>query len=80
WDCISFLDDATVEIIRSFGGLKAIALSHPHYYSAMAQWGRIFDCPVLVHEADRQWVVEPDPCLEFWSGEARELLPAVTLH
>ncbi|EFJ14062.1 hypothetical protein SELMODRAFT_423986 [Selaginella moellendorffii] len=33
WDCISFLDDATVAIIKSLGGLRAIAISHPYYYS-----------------------------------------------
>ena len=60
WDCVSFLDHATTEIVRAFGGIQAIALSHPHFYGAMASWGRTFDCPVLVHEADRNWVVEPD--------------------
>jgi glyoxylase-like metal-dependent hydrolase (beta-lactamase superfamily II) len=80
WDCLSFLDDATVQIIRGLGGIRAIAVSHPHFYSAMASWGRAFDCPVLAHEADRQWLVEPDPHVEFWSGEAREVLPGVTLH
>jgi hypothetical protein len=64
WDCISFLDSATIEIIRSFGGIKAIAISHPHFYSAMATWGRAFDCPLLVHKADKQWVVEPDACID----------------
>lgn len=80
WDCISFLDAATVEIIRALGGIKAVAISHPHFYSAMAEWGRTFDCPVLVHEADRQWVAEPDPCLQFWSGETRQILPGLSLH
>ena len=80
WDCISFLDSATTEIVRAFGGIKAIALSHPHFYGAMASWGRMFDCPVLVHEADRNWVVEPDVCIEFWKGETRDILPGVTLH
>jgi glyoxylase-like metal-dependent hydrolase (beta-lactamase superfamily II) len=80
WDCISFLDSATVEIIRSFGGIKAIAISHPHFYSAMVSWGRTFDCPVLLHEADRQWIVDPDQRIELWTGETRDILPGVTLH
>jgi glyoxylase-like metal-dependent hydrolase (beta-lactamase superfamily II) len=80
WDCVSFLDKATIEIVKAFGGIKAVAVSHPHFYSAMASWGRAFDCPVFVHEADRNWVVDPDPCLEFWKGDTRELLPGVTLH
>ena len=24
------------------GGLKAIAISHPHYYSSMVEWSRAF--------------------------------------
>jgi glyoxylase-like metal-dependent hydrolase (beta-lactamase superfamily II) len=80
WDCLSFLDDATVEIIRALGGIKAVAVSHPHFYSAMATWGRMFDCPVFVHDADRQWLVEPDPCVQFWTGETFDILPDITLH
>jgi glyoxylase-like metal-dependent hydrolase (beta-lactamase superfamily II) len=80
WDCLSLLDDATIEIIRALGGLEAIAISHPHFYSAMATWGRTFDCPVFVHEADQQWLVEPDPRIEFWPGETREILPGAALH
>src|SRR3990172_206965 len=30
WDCVSLLDDATLEAIRSRGGIAAIAVSHPH--------------------------------------------------
>jgi glyoxylase-like metal-dependent hydrolase (beta-lactamase superfamily II) len=42
--------------------------------------GGAFDCPVLVHEADRQWIVDPDDCIETWKGDTRELLPGITLH
>jgi glyoxylase-like metal-dependent hydrolase (beta-lactamase superfamily II) len=80
WDCISLLDDATIEIVRALGGLKAVAISHPHFYTAMAKWGRMFNCPVLVHSADQQWVVEPDPGIEFWTDETKDILPGVTLH
>jgi hypothetical protein len=80
WDCIALLDDATAAIIRGFGGLKAIAISHPHYYATMAEWGRRFGVPVLLHEADRRHVMRDDPCLEFWGGDLRPVLPEVTLH
>src|SRR5438067_4082223 len=80
WDCVSFLDAATIEIIGSFGGIKAVAISHPHFYSAMAPWGRAFDCPVLADEADRQWVVDPDPCIHHWRGDRRDVFPGITLH
>jgi glyoxylase-like metal-dependent hydrolase (beta-lactamase superfamily II) len=80
WDCLSLLDGATIEIIRALGGIKAVAVSHPHFYSAIATWGRTFDCPVFVHEADRQWLAEPDPGIRFWAGETQDILPGVTLH
>ena len=34
----------------------------------------------LVHDADRQWITDPDPCVETWTGDRRELLPGLTLH
>ena len=57
WDCIPLLDDATVDIVRALGGLAAIAVSHPHYYSNMVDWAHAFGCPIHVHEDDRRWVV-----------------------
>ncbi len=35
WDCMSLLDDETVAEIEKLGGLTAIAISHPHYYSTV---------------------------------------------
>jgi glyoxylase-like metal-dependent hydrolase (beta-lactamase superfamily II) len=80
WDCISFLDSATIEIIQLLGGLKAIAISHPHFYSAISTWGRTFECPVLVHSADERWVVDADRWVELWTGDTRDILPGITLH
>ena len=79
WDCISLLDDATTEIIRALGGLRAIAISHPHYYTTMVEWGRTFDVPVLVHGGDREWVVRKDPVVKFWDGDSYDVLPGVRL-
>ena len=70
WDCVSLLDEDTVAAV---GSLNAIAISHPHYYSSMVEWAHAFDCPVLVHSDDREWVMRPDPRVEFWSGETYEL-------
>ena len=79
WDCISFIDDATVEIVRALGGIAAIAISHPHYYSSMIEWSQAFHAPIYLHTADRRWVMRPDPTVQFWDGETRELAPGVTL-
>jgi hypothetical protein len=79
WDCISLIDDPTVAAVRALGGVSAIAISHPHYYSAMVEWSRAFDAPVYLHAADRQWVMRPDPALVFWEGETRPLGAGLTL-
>lgn len=73
WDCISLVDDATVDLIRALGGIAAVAISHPHYYTTMAEWAQAFDCPVWLHEADRAWVMRPDSRLRFWSGDVQAL-------
>ncbi len=80
WDCITLLDDATVEIIGALGGLTAVAISHPHFHASMVRWGRAFGCPVLVHARDREWVPEADPCLDFWDEDSREVVPGVDIH
>jgi hypothetical protein len=79
WDCISLLDDATVAVIKGLGGLKAIAISHPHFYTTMVDWSRAFDCPVHLHAADRKGVMRPDQAIKFWEGDTLALLPGVTL-
>jgi hypothetical protein len=80
WDCISFIDDATIEIVRALGGIASIAISHPHYYASMVEWSHAFDkAPIWLHAADRQWVMRPDPVVQFWTGETKEIAPGVTL-
>ena len=80
WDCVTLLDDATIEIVEALGGLVAVAISHPHFHSAMVRWGRAFDCPVLVHARDREWVPEADPSIALWDGDSHEVVPGVDLH
>jgi glyoxylase-like metal-dependent hydrolase (beta-lactamase superfamily II) len=79
WDCIPYLDPGLVERVAAEGGLAAIAISHPHYYSAMVEWADAFGCPIHLHEAERKWVMRPDPSIRFWSGEQLELAAGVTL-
>ena len=79
WDCVSLLDDATAAEVEGRGGLSAIAISHPHYYSSMVEWAHRFECPVLLHEADREWIMRPDPAIELWDGERRDLGHGLTL-
>jgi glyoxylase-like metal-dependent hydrolase (beta-lactamase superfamily II) len=60
WDCISLLDQETIDFIKSRGGLKAIAISHPHFYSSHLQWAREFECPVYLAREDEEWVNRVD--------------------
>ena len=74
WDCISLLDDVTAEQIAKLGGLAAIAISHPHYYTSMVEWSAAFGgVPVYLHEDDKRWVMRPHQCIRFWDGETLDL-------
>ena len=80
WDCIALLDEATVTLLQSLGGLRGIAISHPHYYTTVVEWSRAFDeAPIYLHAADRAWVMRPDGAIQFWSGEENEIAPGITL-
>jgi hypothetical protein len=80
WDCLSLLDKAVVEAITALGGISAIAISHPHYYSSMVEWSRAFGgVPIYLHAADREWVMRPDKTIVFWEGETRALGEGQTL-
>jgi len=79
WDCVTLLDDATVKDIEQRGGLKAIAISHPHFYTTMVEWANRFNAPIYLHEADRKWVMRPDERITFWSGDIHPLMDNLTL-
>jgi hypothetical protein len=53
WDCIANLDPATKALVTALGGISAIAISHPHYYTTMQEWAAAFDAPVYLHASDR---------------------------
>ncbi len=80
WDCITYLDDTTLDQVKNLGGLQAIALSHPHYYSAQVAWAEALDVPIFLHEDDKQWVVRPSDHIRFWFGEQLQLSEGLTLH
>jgi hypothetical protein len=80
WDCVTLLDDQTFERVKALGGIRAIAISHPHYYSAMVEWSHAFSgAPIYLHKADRQWVMRDDPSLHLWEGATRSLWDGMTL-
>jgi hypothetical protein len=80
WDCVGLVDDPTVSRIKELGGIAEIAISHPHYYTSMVEWSRAFGgAPIHIHEAERPWVMRPDPCVGYWKGESQKLLGSLPL-
>ena len=80
WDCISLIDSHTVALIEALGGIHAIAISHPHYYTSMVEWSRAFGgIPIYLHEDDREWVQRSDTSVTFWRGDTYPLEPGLTL-
>ncbi|WP_426422638.1 MBL fold metallo-hydrolase [Bradyrhizobium genosp. A] len=70
WDCIPLATSEAIAHVRSLGGLTAIAISHPHYYGALADWSEAFGgVPVYLHADDRQWVTRPHPAIVHWTGD-----------
>lgn len=79
WDCITLFDDDTAALLERRGGLSGIAISHPHFYSAMIEWARHFDCPVHLHADDAEWIMRADPHIDLWHGERLDLGDGLTL-
>jgi hypothetical protein len=80
WDCIPLATDDAVAHVRSLGGLKAIAVSHPHYYGAVADWSEAFgNAPVYLHGDDRVFVTRPHPAIVPWTADGLELSDDLTL-
>jgi hypothetical protein len=79
WDLIALLDEATRARIAGMGGLSAIAISHPHYYTTNRVWAEAFDAPVWLHADDARWVQRPHPRLRHWRGGAMALGSGLTL-
>lgn len=80
WDGISLVNPLIHELINGIGGLTAIAISHPHFYTSMVEWSHAFgDIPVYIHDADRDWVMRSDPILRFWNRDICQIAPGVTL-
>jgi len=80
WDCASVLTEAAVAEVRRRGGLTAMAISHPHYYSTMLEWSAAFGgVPIYLHADDRQWVMRTGPEIVHWSGATMALNDEMTL-
>jgi hypothetical protein len=81
WDCVSLIDEGTIEAVKKLGGISSLAISHPHLVGSMIEWSHAFGgVPIYVHQDHRPWIQRPDPVIQFWEGEAWELSEGLTLH
>ncbi|MBA8792831.1 hypothetical protein FHX74_000425 [Friedmanniella endophytica] len=78
WDCTPYLDDDTVAAVEAHGGIAAIAVSHPHFFSTISDWSAAFDAPVWVHASDARWLGRRSG-VRTWDGESAGVLPGRTL-
>ena len=79
WDCIALLDNKTIAEINEHGGIRAIAISHPHYYTTMVEWADRFDARIFLHAGDREWVMRKSPRIQLWEGTTLPLWDDLTL-
>ncbi|RDI69129.1 MBL fold metallo-hydrolase [Nocardia pseudobrasiliensis] len=80
WDLVGYVDDAVVRRIREIGEVVAIVPSHPHHFGVQVEWSRALGgVPVMVSEADLEWVARPDPVIRTWAGKL-DVLPGVTVR
>lgn len=80
WDSLALLDKDTKLKIESLGGVRAIAVSHPHFHTAMVDSSRAFgDARIHIHSLNKRWVMRRDANIRFWRGETLELFGGLRL-
>lgn len=74
WDCITYIDDETVKRIKDLGGIQAIVISHPHYFSTSLHWAEAFGCKVYISSEDAEWVMRRGDAHVLFSENKLDLL------
>jgi glyoxylase-like metal-dependent hydrolase (beta-lactamase superfamily II) len=71
WDCLAYLDQATLDQVQALGGLSAIVVSHPHMFGSVVEWSHALgQIPVFTHEENRPFMPRPDSVIHWWQGES----------
>ncbi|MGV8967397.1 MAG: hydrolase [Cellulomonas sp.] len=79
WDPLGYVDDRLVDQVLALGEVVAVAASHPHMFGVQVSWSMALgEVPVLVAEADREWVARPHPAIRVWSG-VEQIAPGLSL-
>jgi len=80
WDGIPLVTQDAVDRMRAAGGLRAIAVSHPHFFSTIVEWSEALDnAPIYLHDDLKPYVQRPSANIRFWAGDTFDLGQGVTL-
>ncbi len=66
--------------VRDLGGVSAIAASHPHFYSTIAEWSQEFGAPAWLPAADAEWRMRTDFEIVEWQDQAEPLPGAMLVN
>ncbi len=81
WDAVPIINEQMIHRVQEIGGIRAIASSHPHFYTAMVGWSRVFgDIPIHLPESARDWLMRTTQSIEFYKGDSREIFGGISLH
>lgn len=80
WDCTPLVTDDAVRRIKALGGVRTMAISHPHFFTAMNEWSEALGgVPIVLHQELERHVVHKGPSIKYWSGETNDLGQGITL-
>ncbi len=80
WDCTPLVTPDGVDKLQAAGGVRAMAVSHPHFFSAIAEWSEALgNVPIYLHEDLQPYLMRGSANVRFWSGERHELGQGITL-
>lgn len=81
FDGVPLIDDAALAEIARLGGVRAIVASHPHLYGAIVTNSKkLGNVPIHLPVADRDWLMNPDPLVNFFAGDRFDLGDGIALH
>jgi hypothetical protein len=81
WETTTLVTAAAVDELNRRGGVDLIIISHPHFYSGMVAWSdALGGVPILLNDADQQWVNHTSPNIAYWTGDSHRLSPTVCLY
>ncbi len=79
WDSVPLLHPESIGRLEALGGVRAVAVSHPHFYTGAALFAEAFGADVYLHAADRAFVTHPHERIVHWDGERHALFGGVGL-